>query len=511
MALSSSPSPSPVEDLAFNRNLDRATEGLNDYVRKHLLEKISPENASIIVDYILAMHSEVRVADTYRLNTIVTLKSLAEVVKKPFKDMGRQDIINFLNKYRKSEEKDPTHKWIGTYNQILARVARFFKWYYNRDIPPNKRLEPPVIQNIGRMKRLEDQTYDNNEVWTLEDDILFLTYCPSKRDKCFHMMARDAACRPDELLKLKIKDVVLTQDAEQKWYAEIPVNGKTGSRTVPLFHGVPYYKAWIEDHPVKNNPDAPLFCASQNKKNFGRRLSKGAMYTIYVVTYQKQYFAKLAAPVEEGGDPTVPKEDKKKLRVLLKKPWNPYLVHRHSTLTEVSERGGLGDSELFDQLAGWKPGSPMRRKYVHLKPNSGARALLKLHGVKFETEVEEQQAAKNRHALKPLSCPSCNEVNEAAAKFCRKCGMILKFDHYKATTREAEETKKMLREMQAGLDHRMKEDGENYLITKNLALEVARLAEEMEADRKRIEELDKREAMLVAILEERRREAEQQS
>jgi hypothetical protein len=71
-----------------------------------------------------------------------------------------------------------------------------------------------------------------------------------------------------------------------------------------MFHSVPYYKAWIETHPVKGNPDAPLFCAMQNKRNFGRRLSKGAMNRIYVQTYQKQYFVKLAAPVAEGGDPT---------------------------------------------------------------------------------------------------------------------------------------------------------------------------------------------------------------
>ena len=75
-----------TEDLVFNRNLERVTEGLNEYVRKHLLERISRENASVIVDYILAMHAEIRVSDNYRLNTIVTLKCLAEL-NKPFKDM----------------------------------------------------------------------------------------------------------------------------------------------------------------------------------------------------------------------------------------------------------------------------------------------------------------------------------------------------------------------------------------------------------------------------------------
>jgi integrase/recombinase XerD len=481
-----------TEDLIFNRNLAQATEGLNDYVRKHLCEKISRENASVIVDYILAMHSEIRLSDNYRLNTIVTLKSLAEFVNKPFKDMERQDIINFLNTFRKSEEKDPMHKWVGTYNQIFARIARFFKWYHNRDIPPSKRPEPQVIQNIGRQKRLEEQTYNDNDVWTLGDDILFLKYCPSKRDRCFHMMSRDTGTRTHELFKLKIKDIDLTTNGTE-WYGEIPVNGKTGPRTVPMFHSVPYFKAWIEDHPVKGNPDAPLFCAMQNKRNFGRRLSKGAMYTIYVTTYQKQYFSKLAAPVAEGGDPTVPEEDKKKLRVLLKKPWNPYLVHRHSTLTERGEEGGLGDSPQFDQYAGWKMGSPMRRKYVHLKSKSSSRALLKQWGIKLETEEgAQQQADKNRNLLKPLSCPSCNEVNEAVAKSCIKCGMILSFDHYKATTKEVEETRKKITQLETQQEERLKEMQEQIagLMERNIVA-FNWLKEEMEIRKK--EEAERRE------------------
>jgi integrase len=55
----------------------------------------------------------------------------------------------------------------------------------------------------------------------VEDDLLFLKYCPSKRDKCFHMMAIDTGCRPRELLKLKLKDVILTQIAEtEEWHGK---------------------------------------------------------------------------------------------------------------------------------------------------------------------------------------------------------------------------------------------------------------------------------------------------
>ncbi len=42
------------------------------------------------------------------------------------------------------------------------------------------------------------------------------------------------AARPHELLKLRIKDVVFKLTPDKKQYAEILVNGKTGTRHIPL-------------------------------------------------------------------------------------------------------------------------------------------------------------------------------------------------------------------------------------------------------------------------------------
>jgi hypothetical protein len=49
------------------------------------------------------------------------------IKNKPFAEMTRKDIINFLDSFRKSEKLDPLHKWIGTYNLYLVRIIRFFK------------------------------------------------------------------------------------------------------------------------------------------------------------------------------------------------------------------------------------------------------------------------------------------------------------------------------------------------------------------------------------------------
>jgi hypothetical protein len=88
-----------------------ATAGIHPYVRKHLVTKISHDNAATIVDYMLAKNSEISLSDNYRRDNILTLKKLDELIKnKPFKYMQHQDIITFLdqrdilqNKKEKSE------------------------------------------------------------------------------------------------------------------------------------------------------------------------------------------------------------------------------------------------------------------------------------------------------------------------------------------------------------------------------------------------------------------------
>jgi integrase/recombinase XerD len=48
--------------------------------------------------------------------------------QKPFSKMTRKDVLGYLNSLRKSEEFDPYHKWIGTYN--LRRVsATCWTWW----------------------------------------------------------------------------------------------------------------------------------------------------------------------------------------------------------------------------------------------------------------------------------------------------------------------------------------------------------------------------------------------
>jgi integrase len=73
-------------------------------------------------------------------------------------------------------------------------------------------------------------------------------------------MARDTSGRPHEILNLKIKDVVFKNaNGSGYQYAEVLLNGKTGSRHIPLIQSIPYIKDWLSNHPSRNTVKSPIF------------------------------------------------------------------------------------------------------------------------------------------------------------------------------------------------------------------------------------------------------------
>ena len=173
-------------------------------------------------------------------------------------------------------------------------LIRFFKWLYYPDIAPHtKRPEPDIMQNIPKIKRLEESIYKPTDMWTEEDDALFYRHCPSIRDKCLWAMLRDIGCRVHGLLKLRIKDDVVIEKLDSGYHsARITVNGKTGTRDVTITNSYPYLKDWLSHgHPYGNNPNASLFCGV-GRKNNGRRISSPVLFTRYLFTIPK----KLSSP-----------------------------------------------------------------------------------------------------------------------------------------------------------------------------------------------------------------------
>jgi integrase len=393
----------------LDMKLQLACKGLQSYLLNGLVKKVSKENAEVIADYIEALKVESNVSDHYRRAVIALLTTLCEFHRnKAFKEINRTDIISFLNSYRKPEGEDPRHKWIGTYNNYVRHLLRFFRWLYTPELPSRQRPKPAAVQNITQLKRKEESTYTPQDIWTEDDDLLFFKYSHDKRINAYHAISRDTSCRPHELLKLKVKDVYWKNDGTST-YAEITVNGKTGSRTIPLIKSVPFLKDWLLVHPLGGNPNAPLFCSMT--RNLLAPLGMPGLYNVYK-RLRVEYFPALVLRSD------VTNEDNDRIQNLLKKPFNPY-IRRHTGLTE---KAILIHEHALRQHAGWTKDSKMPLKYLHFFGNESSNALLQAYGVK----TKEQLADK----LRPKLCPNCNEPNKPDAKICvnPKCHMALSIE-----------------------------------------------------------------------------------
>ena len=402
----------------IEKKIEDAVDGLPFHCFNLLHNRVLPankENALTICDYISSLKSEINPSDHYRKDTTILLCTFSIFLKnaKLNKDLTREDLLSFLDSFRKIETVDPLHKWIGTYNTYRIQLMRFFKWLFNPDIEQKKRPKPSVIENIPQLKRKEKSIYKPTDLWTPEDDSLFLKYCPNTRDRCYHAMSRDSAARPHELLKLRIKDVVFKLTPDKKQYAEILVNGKTGTRHIPLIDSIPYIKDWISQHPQRGNQNSILLCGFS--KSIGRTIYVTSLCRIYQ-DYKDRFFPKLL------DNPNVLSEDKQKIKELLKKPWNPY-IRRHSSLTEKS---GILKEHHLRQFAGWSPASNMHLKYLHYFGNESNDSILEAYGI-------ISKGKQLSEALRPKQCPNCNEPNKPDSKFCAKCRMVLTYDAYSET------------------------------------------------------------------------------
>ena len=97
------------------------------------------ENVPTIINYIDAMDTEINYSSNYGNDTIGSLYRFSKYHKnKPFKEITRNDIVEFLDSLRKTETHDPLHKWVGNYNLCRIYLLRFFRWFYSPDIEPSK-------------------------------------------------------------------------------------------------------------------------------------------------------------------------------------------------------------------------------------------------------------------------------------------------------------------------------------------------------------------------------------
>jgi hypothetical protein len=168
----------------------------------------------------------------------------------------------------------------------------------------------------------------------------------------------------------------------------ISVNGKTGRRDIRLRDSVPALQEYINHHPMKNNPGAPLFVTSRRR---------GALTVTRLTPRRVQnIFARLGDLSE------------------CSKAANPH-SYRHGRLTVGGKQ--LTESELR-MYAGWSRGSSMPAVYVHLSSRDIENKIMQVDGVILEEEPAPDPMA-------PIFCPRCKKQNPPDTRYCGACSFAL--------------------------------------------------------------------------------------
>jgi len=193
----------------------------------------------------------------------------------------------------------------------------------------------------------------------------------------------EAAARPGEILGLRIRDL----DFRDR-YAQIRVSGKTGERTIPLVRAIPYLRAWLQVHPARGDPDAPLFA----------RIYRGRIGPVSVESLAVR-FRRL------------------RQRAGIERRIHPYMF-RHTRLTELADND-LGEFKM-KVLAGWTPDSRQAARYIHLSGRSSIAPILAMEGVEIPEEVQPRSSP-----IRLRTCPRCAVENEGDASYCMRCACAL--------------------------------------------------------------------------------------
>lgn len=333
---------------------------------------ITGKNESIIAEYkrTLELQQLGRLTINGYLWKIYT--ALEHLKFKPADKLTQKDIQDYILHRRKNNKQ-------RTVNGDIIALRKFYDW-----LKPGNDFFDGV-----KVKRPKDNL-PVEQLVTPDDIKKMLSVCKSQRDRAIIMLLWDSGCRLNEVLSRNINHV-----QSDEYGATMIVNGKTGMRKVRLIDSLPDVRLWLNQHPLKNNPDAPLFVTERRYNHKEEKVMEERRVDQRTVQSMLKTVSKLAG---------------------LDKNVHPHAL-RHGRLTFFVKQGFF-ESELRI-LAGWTKESNMAATYVHLAGGDVDRKLLIKNG--FLKDNDELMLK----TLKPGKCPRCAADNPADAKYCSICGLIL--------------------------------------------------------------------------------------
>ena len=328
-----------------------------------------------LTDFLNSQHD---LGEPTKKTYLFALNKFEQLAKKPFEKVYLEEkkvhsVLNLLSKQVS----------MSSWNTYLQKYKRYAKFLSDSD----DEVTPKLWKKIKR-KKIDWEEKLKNKWLSKEQFYKLIDVVDYHRDKALLGVTVEGALRAGEVLGLKIKDV-----RKSSYGYDVTVSGKTGSSTFPVVLFAPLLTHWLNFHPFKNDPDAPLWVRSKGGKSGLIKEPLGKYGAHLIIT---KYAKRAGLP--------------------------PISLHwlRHSKITWTAKDKNVRVSdEMAKKMFRWSKNSRMFSHYTHLHGVDTNNTFLALAGVK---EIEEEETAS---VLDPKKCLNCGEVNSAEMLYCGKCGFVL--------------------------------------------------------------------------------------
>jgi site-specific recombinase XerD len=321
---------------------------------------------------------------------------------KEFRKMTRDDIDKFFYDFRQgklSKKNKPLS--VASVNLHMVSIKKLYGMLY-----PNQRGYPKVVQHLrippyseaGISKLQKEDLLTPREIERMVHAV-DITQWKALIKVCF-----ESGFRLSELLSMTIDSVNFNENE-----AVVRINtSKTKLRTVLLIDSLPELKAWMQEHPLNNDPKAPLWYSNRNK---------------VMSTRNVQYILKQAA--KKAG---------------INKRVFPHLL-RHSIITWRKKMGMV--REELCMFAGWSEKTKMDSHYSHFNVDDMLNRQRRQSGLPVN-DPEEEKPLKRYEV-----CPICDKHFPVGYSICDSCSMPLDVDKRLEKMKEFQNQTKLMEQMKA--------------------------------------------------------------
>lgn len=299
-----------------------------------------------------------------------TLKTIG--YDKPLKEFDHENLEKLLFYVEDVKKLSPGSLW--NYKKLVKKLMR---WMHDD--------EPPKWVRDLKLNK-EDSPVQPSDLLTQAEFDRLLDACRHPRDKAIITVLADSGMRIGALASCRIKNVDFNQYGAIIYISKTSKSKKTTpAKGIPITWSTGYLNQWLAVHPLKDDPEAPLWVTRD--KNMAPLSYKSMRKTILTIG-------------EKAG---------------IKKRVNPHSF-RHLAITHWI-LDGYNEQEIKHR-AGWSKGSnQMFKIYGNFTDQEINDRIYEKCGLKTE--------GKRHVTLK--KCPRCSNVLKPNDRFCSQCSLVL--DH----------------------------------------------------------------------------------